>query len=122
MATAAPRLRVHYPPGTERILLLEGDTFNIGRRPDNDLVIAEKDISRLQAVICREGNAYVLEDRGSTFGTYVNGAPATRQRLRNRDVIALGRDQRVEAVFLLEDRMSQILEEVDANERLGTTA
>ncbi|HZI94093.1 MAG TPA: ATP-binding protein [Patescibacteria group bacterium] len=121
MATAAPRLRVHYPPGTERVLLIEAATFNIGRRPDNDLVIAEKDISRLQAVIYREGTGYMIEDRGSTFGTFINGVPATRQRLRNRDVIALGRDQRIEVVFLIEDRMSEILETVESKKRADTT-
>jgi len=47
MATAVPRLRLHHPPGTEQVVLIEKDTFNVGRRPDNDLVIAEKDISRL---------------------------------------------------------------------------
>ena len=51
MTTAVPRLRVHHPPGTERLLLMEKDTFNIGRRPDNDLVIAEKDISRRLAML-----------------------------------------------------------------------
>jgi len=121
MATAVPRLRVHHPPGSEQVVLIEKETFNIGRRPDNDLVVAEKDISRLQAVICREGTHFILEDRGSTFGTFVNRLPATRQRLRNRDVISLGRDQRIEMTFLQEDRMSQILEEVESRRRPDTT-
>jgi signal transduction histidine kinase len=112
---------VHYPPGAGSTLPIEKETFSIGRRPDNDLVIAEKDISRLQAVICREDGLWVMEDRGSTYGTDVNGIPAAGQRLRNRDVISMGRQRQIEMVFLHDDRMSQILEEVDALPRRDST-
>lgn len=121
MSTSPPKLRVHFPPGTERTLTVEKPLFSIGRRPDNDLVVAEKDISRLQAVIVREADSYLIEDRGSTFGTDVNGTPATRQPLRNRDVISMGRERQIEITFLHDDRMSQILKEVEARESTGAT-
>ena len=116
MSKSHPRLRVHFPPGPDSTLMVEKPLFSIGRRPDNDLVLAEKDISRLQAVIVHEGNAWRIEDRSSTFGTDVNGVPASSQPLRNRDVISMGRDRQIEITFLKDDRMSQILSEVDSKE------
>ena len=121
MSTSPPKLRIHFPPGTENTFVVEKPLFSIGRRPDNDLVIAEKDISRLQAVIVREADAYHIEDRGSTFGTDVNGSPATNKPLRNRDVISMGRERQIEITFLHDDRMSQILREVDAREPTAAT-
>lgn len=114
MSRPSARLRVHQPPDPERVFTMVKDVFTIGRRPDNDLVLAQKDISRLQAVISRDGEGYVLEDRGSTFGTDLNGSPVTRHRLRNRDVIKMGRDRQIEIVCLFDDRISRILEEIDA--------
>ncbi|HKY31900.1 MAG TPA: ATP-binding protein [Candidatus Polarisedimenticolia bacterium] len=100
------------PHGKDRLVPIDGACFTIGRRPGNDLVLAEKDISRVQAEIRREEGSWVLEDKGSLFGTAVNGETVERRLLRNRDLIAMGRDRQFEMVFLLEDRVSRILEEV----------
>ena len=121
MSTTPPRLRIQFPAGTERTLTVAKPLFSIGRRPDNDLVIAEKDISRLQAVIIDEGGSYHIEDRGSTFGTDVNGIRATDRALRNRDVISMGRERQIEITFFHDDRMSQILKVVEAGESTGPT-
>jgi phosphoserine phosphatase RsbU/P len=46
--------------------------FMIGRLPENALVIPDADVSRQHAEIVPDGNGYILRDRASTFGTYVN--------------------------------------------------
>jgi len=70
---------------------LEKDLIMIGRAPDNDVVINHPEVSRQHARLTRRGTAVVLEDLGSTNGTFVNGvrlsAPHT---LSNGDVIGLG--------------------------------
>src|SRR5262245_54281097 len=92
----SPFLRLLYPEGSERTIAIEQDTFTIGRRPGCDLVLAEKDISRAQAVIRKTGDAWLLEDQGSTFGTSVNGHPITSVALRNRDLVSMGRERQIE--------------------------
>ena len=65
--------RLMVPEGEGKVArVLEQFPFKIGRLPENHLVIAEGDVSREHAEIAREGNAYVLRDKGSKFGTYVN--------------------------------------------------
>jgi signal transduction histidine kinase len=108
-----PLLKLFIPGSRHRLIPVDADPFTIGRRHDNRLVIPEEDISRLQAVIRREGDDYVLDDQESLFGTVINGETIRRRVLRNRDVISLGREGNIEIVFLLGDRMSRILDEVD---------
>jgi DNA-binding response OmpR family regulator len=52
---------------------LDKPVVTIGRWPDNDVVVGDRWVSRYHAQIQREGNEYVLEDRGSKNGTIVNG-------------------------------------------------
>lgn len=64
--------------------------------PDSEVV------SRLHADIRIEGDAYYLEDVGSSNGTYVNHTPlltGNRHRLRPGDRIALGKGDLVTFIF-----------------------
>lgn len=45
----------------------------IGRDIGNDIVINDAEVSRKHARLHLEGNSYVIEDLGSTNGTFVNG-------------------------------------------------
>ena len=68
------------------------DLLRIGAASDNDFHVSVAGVSRHHARITREGDAYWLEDAGSTNGTFLNGERVTRERLRHLDVITLGRD------------------------------
>ena len=66
--------------------------------PDSEVV------SRIHADIRIEGDAYYLEDVGSSNGTYVNHSPlvkGNRHRLRSGDRIALGKGDLVSFIFQL---------------------
>jgi DNA-binding response OmpR family regulator len=52
---------------------LDKPVATIGRWPDNDVVVDDRWVSRHHAQVRREGNQYMLEDRGSKNGTLVNG-------------------------------------------------
>ena len=67
-----------------------GRALLIGRQPDADLVIADELISRHHARLAFEGDELVVEDLGSTNGTYLNGARVTRGRLVEGDRLLLG--------------------------------
>jgi FHA domain/Double zinc ribbon len=59
-------------------------------------------VSRIHADIRIEGDAYYVEDVGSSNGTYVNNAPlavGSRHRLRPGDRIALGKGDKVSFLF-----------------------
>lgn len=62
----------------------------IGRRKDNDIVIAEPTISGHHARILRKGKKFIIEDLGSTNGTFVNG-----KRLRDAAEITAQSDIRL---------------------------
>src|SRR6185503_7174124 len=118
---ASPQLRLLFPPGTERLVTIGADPFTIGRRPESHLVIAEKDISRTQAEIRREGDGWLLHDLGSAFGTSVNGRSVRAVPLKNRDLVSMGRERQFEMVFLHEDQVSRILDDVNQRQHTPTT-
>ena len=55
----------------------------IGRADICQIIIPDKRISRLHAIIEREGENYILRDSNSVNGTYVNG-----QRIRMPTVLS----------------------------------
>jgi hypothetical protein len=62
---------------------------NIGRRPDNHLVIDDARISRTHAQLRVSRGQYVIFDLDSSGGTWVNGKPVRQQALVPGDVILL---------------------------------
>jgi hypothetical protein len=52
---------------------LAGDEIKIGRDPGNDISIKDPEISRVHARLLAQAEGYVIEDLGSTNGTFVNG-------------------------------------------------
>ena len=70
---------------------LEGDQIVIGRDSANGVAINDSEISRKHARLTFQGGKYVLEDLGSTNGTFVNGQRlAGPVVLRSGDVVSLG--------------------------------
>jgi serine phosphatase RsbU (regulator of sigma subunit)/pSer/pThr/pTyr-binding forkhead associated (FHA) protein len=92
------RLRVTDPQG-RRLVVIDKALFTIGRRTAADLQIISTDVSREHAEIVRTGDQYLLRDRGSRYGTFVNGEAITERALAVGDRIRLGRSDAVELVF-----------------------
>ena len=87
-----------------RVVPLEKPTFSIGRRSGNDLQLVGSDVSRDHADIAREEERYILRDRGSRYGTFVNGEQITEKSLTHGDLVRLGRSGGAEMVFLLDEQ------------------
>jgi sigma-B regulation protein RsbU (phosphoserine phosphatase) len=98
-----PRLEVSDALG-HRIVTIEKTPFAIGRRETNDLRLGGSEVSRDHAEIVQEGSRFLLRDRGSRFGTYVNGETVTERVLEPGDTIRVGRGGGAELVFLLADQ------------------
>jgi pilus assembly protein CpaF len=70
---------------------LEGDQLIIGRDASNGVSINDAEISRKHSRLLFQGGKYVLEDLGSTNGTFVNGQRlAGPVVLKPGDVVSLG--------------------------------
>ncbi len=70
---------------------LEGDQLVIGRDSSNSVAINDAEISRKHSRLSFQGGKYVLEDLGSTNGTFVNGQRlAGPVVLKPGDVVSLG--------------------------------
>jgi len=70
---------------------LTDDTITIGRAIENDIVITSKRVSREHARVRREGWRAILEDLGSTNGTFLNDERVlTPVELHDEDRITIG--------------------------------
>ncbi len=70
---------------------LEGDQLTIGRDASNGVAINDAEISRKHTRLTFQGGKYVIEDLGSTNGTFVNGQRLSGPVvLKPGDVVSLG--------------------------------
>ena len=89
-----------------RIVTLDKPVFLIGRRTAADLQLVNADVSREHAEIANDGMRYLLRDRGSRYGTFVNGEQVTEHALEHGDRIRLGRTDAIELVFMTDGSSS----------------
>ncbi|TKB68124.1 MAG: FHA domain-containing protein [Nitrospira sp.] len=76
-------------------LELTNETFTIGRKADNAIVIEDPAVSGHHARIVKVHAVFFLEDLMSTNGTAINGKPITRHQLHDTDVITIGKHKLV---------------------------
>ena len=86
-----------------RIVPVAKANFEIGRRETNDLRLAGSEVSRDHAQIENAADKFIIKDRNSRYGTYVNGEQVTEHTLAHGDRIRLGRSGGAEMIFLLAD-------------------
>ncbi len=87
-----------YVPDQQPIeLALDGyEQVSIGRGPDNDIVLDHVSMSGSHAMIHNQGGVFILQDLGSTNGTFVNGSAISEAQLSSGSRVQFGA---VEAVF-----------------------
>ena len=96
-----------------RTMVVTDEEQVVGRREGSALPLEDPHVSRAHAVVRRQAGVVVLEDLGSTGGTYVNGEQVSgSQALRHNDLVRFGT---VETRF--EDR-SSLMEAEDATEMI----
>jgi phosphoserine phosphatase RsbU/P len=86
-----------------RIIVLDKPTLTVGRRSESDVRLAGSDVSRDHAEIVAVEDGYLLRDRGSRYGTFINDLPVTEQRLAHGDRLMFGRAAGTEVVFIVGD-------------------
>ena len=97
--TTAPRITV---PGTEystltiqesgisREVILDRETYTIGRGADCGVILQDSNVSRHHAELKFDGSAWSVTDLESVNGTFVNAFPVTTRILKHMDTIQIG--------------------------------
>jgi serine phosphatase RsbU (regulator of sigma subunit)/pSer/pThr/pTyr-binding forkhead associated (FHA) protein len=99
---AEPRLEVRDVLG-ERVVTVDRTPFTIGRRETNGLRLGGSEVSREHADITLENGKYMLRDKQSRYGTFVNGEQITEYELKSGDNVRLGRGGGADLVFMSAD-------------------
>ena len=92
---AAPRfqLTMRSGPTPGKTFLMGKEEIILGRDLANDIPISDPEISRRHVRFIMQGENFLIEDLGSTNGTFLNGQRiSSPQQLRVGDVITLGED------------------------------
>ena len=108
---------------TQHLDLRGHDTLTIGRDQTNNTVLSHPQVSRFHARLTRRGTTYMVEDLGSTNGTFVNGEPVTApRRLEEGDTIRIGPFRLVfsaDAIQQFDDGANVRLEALHLNKVVG---
>src|SRR5690242_5499275 len=106
------------PHGHRTRVPVEPIPFQIGRQPENHLIVRDSRVSRSHARILIENTQYVLEDCGSRHGTFVNGKRIKRAQLSNSDKIEFGAQDGYQLLFALDGvELKRLMEQVGAADK-----
>ncbi|MCH7663510.1 MAG: FHA domain-containing protein, partial [Chloroflexi bacterium] len=77
MASQSFQLVMRVGPSPGKVFALSTNEVVLGRDIDNEVVINDAEISRRHTRLLIQEGGYVVEDLGSTNGTFVNGQKIT---------------------------------------------
>mgnify|MGYP000972670911 CR=1 FL=1 len=63
----------------------------VGRSPDCDIFLDDVTVSRSHAIVTRDGTRFLLEDRGSLNGTFLNRRRIEIGELEDGDELQIGK-------------------------------
>ena len=91
MTTNPYQLVIKTGPNPGEVYSLTKSEIFLGRDISNDIVINDAEVSRKHARMTFQEDQYILEDLGSTNGTFINGVRITKpHRLTLGETIQLG--------------------------------
>lgn len=94
-----PKLLLKFNAAVIKEIPFDKDSFSVGRKPDNDIVIDNPAISGHHCKISVQGGTYFVEDLESTNGTFVNEKRVKKSGLHHSDVVGLAKH----ALVFIED-------------------
>jgi serine phosphatase RsbU (regulator of sigma subunit) len=110
-----PRLIVVEPNGSRRDVVITTFPFRIGRQAGNELTLRDSRVSRHQAQIVSLEGKLVIEDTGSSHGTFVNGTRIERHELKPSDRIDFGISDSYQVTYVGEGAtIEELVERIEA--------
>lgn len=109
---------IHKPDDETQIIKLEKDHITLGRRDDNDIVLDDVFVSRQHIEIEKKDKAYIIKDRKSRYGTFVNGESVIEIQLNYGDEIQVGNTL---ITFVDEKTLDHIPEHKTPIRKIGAT-
>ncbi len=99
---AAPKLIVLSEQFRGKSFELTKDIHTAGRLDERDICIKDPTMSSFHCEFAKDGDTFILRDKGSTNGSRVNNVPVTgEQELHNSDIVQLGG---IEMLFDCDDK------------------
>lgn len=98
MSPNVSRLIVRTGPNPGMVFDLTKEITTVGRDVANDIVLGDPEVSRQHARLTRTPGGYVLEDLGSTNGSFVNGERLSSPRVLDPGDL-LGMSEKVTLTF-----------------------
>ncbi|MDP3014715.1 MAG: DUF3662 and FHA domain-containing protein [Candidatus Subteraquimicrobiales bacterium] len=77
--------------GEEQVFPLNKPRATLGRLKTNDICLSDTNVSRKHAEIVQTDTSFTIRDLDSTNGIFVNGKRVKKQRLKDGDIITLGK-------------------------------
>ncbi len=93
-------------PGMTIYEIPEGRPLSLGRGAETGVHLAHPQVNQVHAEVRRREGQVVIQDLGSAYGTYVNGAQVQERELREGDVVRIGPNQ-----LVLRDGRLQLMSE-----------
>ena len=109
---------IHKPDDETQVIKLEKDHITLGRREDNDIVLDDVFVSRQHIEIEKKDKAYIIKDRKSRYGTFVNGESVIEIQLNYGDEIQVGNTL---ITFVDEKTLDHIPEHKTPIRKIGAT-
>jgi hypothetical protein len=73
-----------------QVFPLEKESVQVGRIPDNDIVLPDPNVSRVHLRVWRRGDSFLATDLDSTNGTWINEQRVSEAELADNDLIRMG--------------------------------
>ena len=88
-----PMLRYRQGTGAERLFAIE-ESLRIGRHPYNEVSVGDHAMSRYHCWISKYESDVIIEDLGSSNGTFVNGSAIAKPTLlQPGDRVKIGKSE-----------------------------
>ncbi|MCK4250746.1 GAF domain-containing protein [candidate division WOR-3 bacterium] len=109
---------IHKPDDETQVIKLEKDHITLGRRDDNDIVLDDVFVSRCHVEVEKKDKHYIIKDRKSRYGTFVNGESIIEIQLNYGDEIQVGNTL---ITFVDEKTLDHIPEHKTPIRKIGAT-
>ncbi|MCK4667238.1 FHA domain-containing protein [Candidatus Dependentiae bacterium] len=93
---------------------IKNEITKIGRKEDNDIILTDIFVSRYHVAIINKEGRFTLIDKGSSYGTLLNGKKMSREELKYGDEIKIGNilmtfvdDSTIDSVFTKDTKRTQ---------------